>query len=79
MPIKIIGKCRPGEIGGCTDPLDPSALDSIITSLPITGREGDVDLIIPGQIITPLPPKLANTIMGVVKHPDTVHPRFESR
>ena len=70
MPITILGKCRPGQIGGCTDPLDPMELESVVLSLPITAREGDVDLLIPGQIVTPLPPKLSNTIMGVVKHPD---------
>jgi hypothetical protein len=70
MPIKILGPCRPGPFGNCSDPLDPNALGSVVESLPITGREGNVNLIIPGQIEIPLPPKLANTVISVVAHPE---------
>jgi hypothetical protein len=70
MPIKILGPCKPEPSGKCIDPLDPTALASIVDSLPITGREGNVNLIIPGQIEIPLPPKIASTIASVVAHPD---------
>lgn len=70
MPIKILGPCRPKPLGMCIDPLDPIALASIVESLPITGREGNVNLIVPGQIKIPLPPNLARTIASVVAHPD---------
>jgi len=70
MPIKILGPCRPEPAGKCIDPLDPYALASIVESLPITGREGNVNLIVPGQIEIPLPPKFASTISSVVAHPD---------
>ncbi len=70
MPIKILGPCRPYPSGGCIDPLDPNALALIVESLPVAGREGNVNLIVPGQIETPLPPQLVRTITGVVAHPD---------
>ena len=70
MPIKILQPCRPEPSGRCIDPLDPNALASIVESLPITGREGNVNLIVPGQIEIPLPPKFASAIVSVVSHPD---------
>ncbi len=70
MPVKILGPCRPIPLGKCIDPLDPDALASIVESLPITGREGNVNLIVPGQIAIPLPPKIVRTITSVVAHPD---------
>ncbi len=70
MPIKILGPCLPEPTGKCIDPLDPEALASIIESLPITGREGNVNLIVPGQIEIPLPPGIARTIASTVAHPD---------
>jgi hypothetical protein len=70
MPINILGPCRPRPAGKCIDPLDPNALASIVDSLPITGREGNVNLIVPGQIEIPWPSKLGRTIVSVVSHPD---------
>jgi hypothetical protein len=70
MTIKILRPCQPGPFGGCDDPLDPDALASIVESLPVTGREGHVNLVIPGQIETPLPPGLSRAISGAAAHPD---------
>jgi hypothetical protein len=70
MPIKILRPCKPGPLGNCSDPLDPMALASVVDSLPITAKEGNVNLIIPGQVSIALPPRLADTITGVVAHPD---------
>ncbi len=70
MPIKILGPCRPEPSGKCVDPLDPQALASIVDSLPITGSEGNVNLIVPGQLGIPWPPQLGRTIASVAAHPD---------
>lgn len=70
MPIKILRPCKPGPLGSCSDPLAPTALASIVESLPITAKEGNVNLLIPGQVGISLLPRLANTITGVVAHPD---------
>jgi hypothetical protein len=70
MPIKIIRPCKPGPSGYCSDPLDPPALASIVESLPVTGREGHVNLSIPGQLGAIWPPRLANTIASTVAQPE---------
>ena len=70
MPIKILRPCKPGPFGNCSDPLDPDVLTCLIESLPITGREGNVNLIIPGQLGISWPPKLATTISSVVARPE---------
>jgi hypothetical protein len=68
MPIKFLGNCRPGEQDGCADPLSPSELESIIDTLPLQLQQGAVNLLIPGQIEIPLPPKIALTTIQVVSH-----------
>jgi hypothetical protein len=70
MPIKILGPCKPEPSGKCIDPLDPNALTSIVESLPVTGREGNVNLIIPGQLGISWPPKLSSTIASFVAQPE---------
>jgi len=70
MPIKILRPCEPGPFGHCSDPLDPTSLASIVESLPITGREGNVNLIIPGQLGISWPPRLSSTIANAVACPD---------
>jgi hypothetical protein len=73
MPIKILGPCVPEPLGKCVDPLDPAALASIIESLPVTGREGNVNLIIPGQLGISWPPKLSSAITSFVARPENKH------
>jgi hypothetical protein len=70
MPIKILGPCKPEPSGKCIDPLDPDALSSIVESLPITGREGNVNLIIPGQLGISWPPRLAAVMGSFVAQPE---------
>jgi hypothetical protein len=70
MPIKILGPCKPDPSGKCIDPLDPNALTSIVESLPITGREGNVNLIIPGQLGISWPSKLSSSIASFVAQPE---------
>jgi hypothetical protein len=70
MTINILGPCTPGPSGNCTDPLDPDALASIVDSLPITGKEGNVDFIIPGQLGISWPPGLSRAITGFVAQPE---------
>jgi hypothetical protein len=70
MPIKILRPCNPGPFGNCSDPLDPLALSSIVESLPVTGREGNVNLVIPGKLGISWPPQLARAIASTVAQPD---------
>ena len=70
VPIRILGNCRPGEQDGCEDPLSPSELASIIAALPLQLQQGAVNLLIPGQIEIPLPPKITLTTVQAVSHPE---------
>lgn len=70
MSIQILGPCRPAPSGKCLDPLDPVALASIVDSLPIIGREGNVNLVIPGELGLAWPPRLAHSIADFVAQPE---------
>jgi len=70
MPIRILGDCRPGEPGGCADPLGPLELESIMDTLPLQLQQGVVNLLIPGQVGILLPPKIGLTTVQVVAHPE---------
>ena len=50
--------------------MDPNALALLVESLPVTGREGNVHLIIPGQLGISWPPRLSNTIASFVAQPE---------
>jgi len=70
MPVRVLGVCRPGKLFGCKPPLSPVALESVVSSLPQMREQGIVNLIIPGQTHTPLPPNSVNQLIGILAHPD---------
>jgi hypothetical protein len=70
MSITILGPCTPGPNGHCSEPLDQFALSTIIESLPVSGREGNVNLIVPGKLGLPWPPGIARAIADFVSRPE---------
>lgn len=67
--IRILGKCRPGKWLGCKAPLSSAALERVISSIPKFRDQGIVNLVIPGQTHTPLPPNSVRTFIEVLAHP----------
>jgi hypothetical protein len=70
MPIHNLGKCRPGKWGGCKAPLTSEQLWSVFSNLDEIRRQGVANLVIPGQIHTPLPPNSVNHLNAAISHPD---------
>ncbi len=70
MAIRNLGKCRPGKWGGCKAPLTSEQLWSVFSNLDEMRSQGVANLIIPGQIHTPLPPDSVSHLNGAISHPD---------